>query len=66
MKEGRPEFSKKYSEVYCNNHGQFCQIFVCKPEFCSNQQALEKSRNCQMKLPNDCIKLKVNSLGFWL
>ena len=42
MKEGRPEFSKKYSEVYYNNYGQFCQIFVCKPEFCSNQQALVK------------------------
>ena len=40
ISEGRPEFSSKKSEEDFNK--QFHQIFVCKPEFCSNQQALEK------------------------
>lgn len=52
MKEGRPEFSKNILKSTTNNYGQFYQIFVCKPEFCSNQQAQSRP---WMKLPSDYI-----------
>ena len=35
-------FLQKQLEVDYNNHKEVHQIFVCKSEFCSNQQALEK------------------------
>ena len=52
-----PDFSlkKKWNQLWWSWTDS--SDFMCKPKFCSTQQALESPGNCLMKSPSNCFSL---------